>query len=96
MEEGLRCADLRGVLRGACSDCDCLSYLRPQEGVACSKCRHAPGRHANLNKNSSRQPAGSYSTPSTTSTYSTSYASVAAGTSSGKKPISPGLHNSEE
>ena len=42
--------DLRGVLRGECSECGCTQFVRPQTGAACANCHHVPARHKKLTK----------------------------------------------
>ena len=43
------CTDPRGVSRGKCSLCRCLSYTRSMpDGIKCVECGHPPAKHVNV------------------------------------------------
>ena len=43
------CTDPRGVSRGKCTLCPCLSYTRSgPEGIKCAECNHPPAKHLNI------------------------------------------------
>ena len=65
MSDEKYCRDVRGVLRGECTVCECKLYVRPQTGAACSLCKHVPAKHKNLDEVNCKSVVGPPASSST-------------------------------